>query len=151
VLNGLCADEEMRVSPIKLVQSDTSHDKEWRQANQWAKLVATVNFLDVRLINFPILTVVSAALAYGDDRLLQSFKNAHYGDYREKLATLSPELIPIAESKQVRWEETLAQRRLQTQNAIVSLERSNLYTLLQGRSAEQQKGGNTVSIQSLIQ
>lgn len=84
VIDGLVHDNKMRLSPTKLVPSnaDTSFFKAWQQSPQWARLVATINFLDVWLINFPIISTVKAALVYGDERLLQSFKDARLEDYR---------------------------------------------------------------------
>jgi len=64
LLDGLCHDEKLKVSPTKLIppDSNTSFAKSWRKSPQWARLVATIDFLDVRLINLPIITVVTAAL-----------------------------------------------------------------------------------------
>jgi len=63
----------MSRSAVKLLslESDTSLAKHWRQPAQWAKPVSTLNLLDMRLINQPIITVVNAALTSGDEKLLQ--------------------------------------------------------------------------------
>ncbi len=146
VIDGLCQDEKLKVSPTKLIppNSDTPLLKDWLQPAKWTKLVATRNYLDIRLINFPIITVVTSALVYGDEDLLQSFKDARLNDYREQI----PEEMRIGS---VDWEQPLAKRRLQVQNAIDSMERSNLFRLLKGMSAEPQKGGKPESALGLAQ
>lgn len=146
VIDGLVQDEKFRVSPAKLIPptSDTPTSKHWRQSPQWARLVASVNFLDVRLINLPITSVVAAALAYGDDELIETFKQAHIDDYRQHI----PEYIQTSD---VNWGDTLVKRRLQAQNARDSIGRSNLALLLKGMSAEQQRGGNLESVLPLAQ
>ena len=79
----------MSRSATKLIspESDPSFAKHWRQPARWAKLVATINLLDMRLINLPIITVVNAALTYGDKNLLQSFKKARLQDYKDEILT----------------------------------------------------------------
>ncbi len=148
VIDGLVHDNKMRLSPTKLVPSnaDTSFFKAWRQSPQWARLVATINFLDVRLMNFPIISTVTAALVYGDERLLQSFKNARLEDYREVI----PAEMQIGISKEA-WKQPLAARKLQPQNARDSLARTNLFLLLREMPAEEQKGGNLESVNVLAQ
>jgi hypothetical protein len=146
VIDGLCQDEMLRVSPTKLIPPDTntSFAKFWRQSPNWEKLVATIDFLDVRLINLPIITVVTAALTYGRDELLESFKNTKLKAYKEEIL----KKIPDATAE---WDQPLAERRLQEKNARDSLGRSNLFLLLRGNPAEQQKGGNSESIKVLAQ
>lgn len=148
VIDGLVQDNGLRVSPTKLVpaNSDTSFSKNWRQSPQWARLVATINFLDVRLINFPIISAVTAALVYGDDSLLQSFKKTRLKEYKEAI----PEEMRIGVSEET-WEQSLAARKLQPQNARDSLARSNLFLLLRSMAAEEQKGGNLESVNVLAQ
>ena len=142
VLDGLCQDEKLRVSPAKLIPPDldTSLAKQWRAPAQWAKMVATINFLDVRLVNLPIISVVTAALAYCDEDLLKAFKTARVSDYRKQISEAA---IPVPDSFD--WNQHLVERRLQAQNARESLERSNLFRLLRGTPAEPQKGGNPES------
>ncbi len=148
VIDGLVQDNKMRLSPTKLVPSnaDTSFFKSWRQSPQWARLVATINFLDVRLMNFPIISAVTAALVYGDEQLLQSFKKAHLRDYRDAI----PAAMQVGISEET-WGQQLAARKLQPQNARDSLARSNLFLLLRGMPAEEQKGGNLESVNVLAQ
>jgi hypothetical protein len=146
VIDGLCQDEKLRISAAKLIspESDTSLAKHWRQPAQWARLVASINLLDIRLINLPIITVVTAALTYGDERLLQSFKKARLEDYKDEILKEMPGVV-------VDWNQPLAERRLQVQNARDSLERSNLFFLLRGTPAEPQKGGKSESVNVLAQ
>lgn len=146
VIDGLCHDEKLRASPTKLIpiDSNTSFAKSWRQSPQWERLVTTIDYLDVRLINFPIISVVTAALAYGDDKLLESFKNTKLKVYKEEIL----KKIPDADAD---WEKPLAERRLQERIVRDSLGKSNLYLLLRGMSAEQQKGGNSESAKVLAQ
>lgn len=146
IIDGLCHDEKLRVSPTKLIPPDTntSFAKNWRQSPQWEKLVATIDFLDVRLINLPIITVVTAALTYGNDELLESFKNTQIKAYKD-------EIIKKISDATTDWNQSLAERRLQEKNAKDSIGRSNLFFLLRGMPAEQQKGGNSESIKVLAQ
>lgn len=142
IIDGLCQDEKLRVSAPKLItpESDTSLAQHWKQPTQWAKLVATINLLDVRLINLPIITVVTAALTYGDESLLQSFKTTPLEKYRsEILEGLFPTLEEMP-ATDIDWSQPLAERRLQIKNARESLERTNLFLLLRGTPAEPQKG-----------
>ncbi len=146
VIDGLCHDEKLRVSPNKLISPDidTSTAKFWRESSQWAKLVTTINFLDIRLINFPITTAVAAVLAYGNEKLLESFKKATIGDYKDS--------IPIEMlTEEIKLDQPLVERRLQTQNAIGSLERSNLFFLLRNMPAIPQKGRNSEETKALAQ
>ncbi len=135
VLDGLCHDEKLRVSPTKLIppDSNTSFAKSWRKSPQWARLVATVDYLDIRLINMPIITAVTAALTYGKDELIQSFKDTRLKDYKDEILKEMPGI-------EIDWEQRLAERRLQVQNARDSIGRTNLFFLLRGMPAEQQKG-----------
>lgn len=136
VIDGLVQDEKLKVSPPKLItnSSDTLLATSWKQGSQWNKLVNTVNFLDVRLINMPIITTVAAALAYGDDLLLHSFKETPLSNYRDYITT---EMGTTTAD----WNKSLSKRRLQSKNAIESLERTNLFRLLRGLPAEEQRGG----------
>lgn len=146
IIQGLVLDDSLRISPVKLVppSSDAQLFKHWRKGNKWAQLVNAINFLDLRVINLPITTVVSAALAYGDPHLLQSFKDATLGDYREQ--------IPVEmKTEEVEWNRQLSLRRLQAMNARDSMEGSNLYRLLRGMPAEPLKGGNAESVLTLAQ
>lgn len=146
VLDGLVQDEKLRVSPAKLIppNSDTPTSKHWRQSPQWPRLVASINYLDVRLLNMPITAVVTAALAYADEKLLDSFKHARLADYRQQIPT-------DWSTEQINWDEPLVMRRLQAQNARESIGRSNLALLLKGIPAEQQRGGKLESAQLLAQ
>jgi len=146
VINGLVQDEKFKVSPAKLVppDSDTPYSKNWRQSLQWTKLVATINFLDIRLINFPIIAAVTAALTYGDDDLLQSFKKARIRDYKEDI----PDEMKVGN---IPWDKSLAARKLSPQHARDSLGGTNLFSMLRGMSAQQQKGGNLESVNILAQ
>lgn len=149
VLDGLCHDEKLRVSPAKLVAPDaqTSQAKHWRQGATWARLVATINFLDVRVINLPITTVVAAALAHGNQALLNSFKETRFESFRAQLeAEVSTEKL-----RDFDWSQPLVDRRLGSQNARDSLERTNLWLLLRSLPAGPQKGGKTESINVLAQ
>lgn len=144
ILNGLVQDESFKVSPVKLVapSSDSTFATHWRKGKQWEKLVTTVNFLDIRLINLPITTVVTAALAYGDNNLIESFKRTTLEVYKDQ--------IPEEMQPQVTdWKQSLYNRRLQIQNARDSMESTNLFRLLRGMPAEQMKGGNRESPQAL--
>ena len=136
LVDGLCHDESFKVSPTKLIPqtSDTSTAKDWRSSTRWSKLIATVNFLDVRLINFPIITAVTAALTYGDDELIKSFKQTKFSKYRSEMEK------ELQVESDFDWEKPLAERRQQVQNARSSLERTNLFRLLQGTPAEKTKG-----------
>jgi len=147
-IRGLTTDDKLKVSPQNIVPSpDTSDGILWQK--QWAKLVAAVNFLDVRLINFSITNLVTAVLAYGDEDILDSFKNARLKDYKDAIA---PEIIYAEEvNKSIQWDSPLASRRLQKQNAQDSIKRSNLFNLLLSKSSDGQKGGNTESILSIAQ
>lgn len=84
VLDSLVQDEMFRVAPYKLVapDSDTTLMRKWKEPTQWAKFIASLNFLDVRFINFPIITLVTAALTYGDEKLLETFKRTKISAYR---------------------------------------------------------------------
>jgi|GEM_PF-2676109 len=146
IIDGLCHDEKLSASATKLIPPDanTSFAKSWRQSPQWEKLVATIDYLDVRLINFPIITVVTAALAYGDDKLLESFKNTKLKVYKDEILKKMPGAIAD-------WEQPLAERRLQEKNAKDSLGRTNLFLLLRGMPAEPQKGGSSESVKVLAQ
>lgn len=148
VIDGFVQDNKMRLSPTKLVPSnaDTSFFKSWRQSPQWARLVATINFLDVRLINFPIISAVTAALVYGDEQLLQSFKKARLRDYKDMI----PAEMQLGISKQD-WGLPLVARKQTPQNARDSLARTNLFLLLRGMPAEEQKGGKLESVNMLAQ
>lgn len=148
VLDGLVQDERLRVSPTKLVpqNADTSKAKAWRESSQWAKLIATIDFLDVRLINFPIITLVTSALVYGRENLLKSFKETSYEQYKDEIIRHLPDAKDWDQ-----WSQSLASRRLQPQNARDSLERTNLFLLLRGMHAEQKRGGLSESINVLAQ
>ena len=146
VIDGLVQDEKLKASPNKLVPHSTDNTLAafWRQGKEWEKLVATINFLDIRLVNLPITTVVTAALVYGDESLLQSFKDAQLNDYRESI----PDEMRVQVSD---WSQQLSARRLQTKNARDSMERANLFRLLRGMPAEPQKGGVPESPKLLAQ
>ncbi|MFN8476142.1 MAG: hypothetical protein U0822_28490 [Anaerolineae bacterium] len=140
VVKGLCQDDELRLAPTRLFAPGNEADlaTHWKKEAEWAKLVAAINFLDVRLINFPITTVVTAALAYGTDKLIDSFKTATLEAYKPRIARDMP-------GADVDWSQPLAERKLQTQNARESMERTNLFRLLRNMAAEPQKGGNAES------
>jgi hypothetical protein len=136
VLDGLVQDENLKVSPPKLItnSSDSTLAKSWKHGSQWNRLVNTANFLDVRLINMPTITTVTAALAFCDDQLLQSFKSTKLSEYHE---LITGELGAL----DIDWDQQLAERRLQAKTAMESLERTNLFRLLRGLPAEEQRGG----------
>ncbi|HEY0739298.1 MAG TPA: hypothetical protein VGD69_30530 [Herpetosiphonaceae bacterium] len=146
VLDGLVQDEKLRVSPPKLItnSADTTLAAHWRQGKQWNKLVNATNFLDVRLINMPIITTVTAALTYGSDKLLESFKHTSLAKYRDYLTEELGQL-------NIDWDQVLSERRLQVRNANDSMERTNLFRLLRGLAAEEQRGGNTDTPKLLAQ
>lgn len=149
VLNGLCQDDQLRVSPGKLIPPDTqtSQAKNWREHKMWAKLIATVNFLDVRLVNLPITTVVAAALAHGDEHLLNTFRETPISKYKEQIIGE----VVLDKADAFDWDQMLIERKLQSMNARESMERSNLFQLLRGLAAGPQKGGKTESINVLAQ
>lgn len=146
-LDGLVQDEMFRVAPNKLVapESGTTLMRGWREPAQWAKLIASLNFLDVRLINFPIITVVTAALTYGEPEIIESFKRTTIAQYKDKIIRE----LPIPDN--FNWDISLADRRLQVQNARDSIERSNLFFLLREMPAARLKGGNIESVKVLAQ
>lgn len=138
VVDGLCQDEYLRVSPIKLIteSANTPIERNWRQPDEWAKLIAAVRFLDVRLINLSVVTLVTSALTYGDDVLINSFKQTKLKDYREEIEREFGKLdLP--------WEDALIERAQKEENARISMEGSNLYALLRGTPAESQRGSDT--------
>jgi energy-coupling factor transporter ATP-binding protein EcfA2 len=135
LIQGLAQDETLRISPIKLVppSAQTPIERDWKSPENWSKLVVALNFLDVRVINLPITTVVTSALTYADEELLRSFKSAVLSDYREQI---------VRENLDVdNWAQPLSERRLQDKNARDSLARTNLYRLLRNMPSEPQKGG----------
>lgn len=146
IIQGLVLDDSLRASSVKLVppSSDAQLFKHWRTGIRWAQLLNAVNYLDLRLVNLPITTVVSAALAYGDDDLLQSFKDTSLEDYRSRI----PDDM---KTEEIDWTRRLSSRRLQAMNARDSMEGSNLARLLRGMPAEQLKGGNAESVLTLAQ
>jgi len=154
VMDSLSKDDKLRASPTKLIplNSPTSFSKSWREHPQWAKFVATINYLDIRLINFPISTLVTAAMTYCDDKLLQSFKETYYRDYRDKVPQEMLFLSEKSDKEQEKfdWNQPLVERRLQVQNARDSIAKTNLFFLLRGMPAEQQKGGRPESLNSYI-
>lgn len=157
VVDGLCKDDKLQASPTKLIplNSSTTFSKNWREHPQWARFVSTINYLDVRLINFPISTLVTAAMTYCDDDLLQSFKETRYVDYRD---SVPKEMLFLAEEteetdkgkEKFDWNQPLVERRLQVQNARDSIAKTNLFFLLRGMPAEQQRGGKPESLSSYI-
>lgn len=146
IVDGLCHDEKLRPSANKLIspEIDTSTAKYWREPSQWAKLVTTLNFLDIRLINFSITAVVSAVLAYGDADVVDSFKKAKIEDYKDDI----PEEMLTGD---VKLDLELVERRLQVQNVRASLEKSNLFYLLRGVPAVPSRGGNQEQTRTLAQ
>jgi hypothetical protein len=138
VVDGLCADEYLRVSPIKLIpeSANTPIERNWRQPEEWAKLIAAVRFLDVRLVNLSVVTLVTSALTYGDDNLINSFKQARLKDYRQEIEKEFGKLdLP--------WEDALIERAQKEENARISMEGSNLYALLRDTPADSQRGSDT--------
>ena len=138
VVDGLCQDEHLRVSPIKLIPESTNTpiERNWCRPEEWAKLIAAVRFLDVRLINLSVVTLVTSALTYGDDELINSFKQTKLKDYREEIEREFGKLdLP--------WEDALIERAQKEENARISMEGSNLYALLRGIPAESQRGSDT--------
>jgi hypothetical protein len=146
VLDGLCHDEKLHPSANKIIspEVDTSTAKFWREPAQWAKLVTTINFLDIRLINFSITAVVSAVLAYGDPETIESFKRAKIEDYK---VDIPEEML----ANDVKLDQTLLERRFQVQNVRSSLEKSNLFYLLRGMPAVPSRGGNQEQLRTLAQ
>lgn len=148
MINGLASDSRLIPLPNKLVP-DTSEDsevKEWRQPSNWTNLLATLNFLDVRIINFPIITAVTSALAYGKNTLLDSFKSTAFETYKDEI-----EKAGFTLEEDIQWDELLADRRQQKQNAISSVERTNLFLLLKGMPASGQKGFRPEAIKEYAQ
>lgn len=138
VVDGLCADEYLRVSPIKLIpeSANTPIERTWRQPEEWAKLIAAVRFLDVRLVNLSVVTLVTAALTYGDDNLINSFKQTRLKNYRQEIEKEFGKLdLP--------WEDALIERAQKEENARISMEGSNLYALLRDTPADSQRGSDT--------
>ncbi len=139
LVDGLCKDEKLHAAPLKLVtpESETSSSKHWRTPDEWTKLILTLNRLDVRLINLPIVTVVVAALASNNSELLRSFKSMTLRKYRDELLREFPQL---AQEDDKWWDAVLSRRKEQKQNARLSLERTNLYSLLKGSPARGRTG-----------
>jgi len=139
LVDGLCKDEKLHAAPLKLVtpESETSSSKHWRKPDEWTKLILTLNRLDVRLINLPIVTVVVAALASNNSELLRSFKSTTLRKYRDELLREFPQL---AQEDDKWWDTVLSRRKEQKQNARLSLERTNLYSLLKGSPARGRTG-----------
>lgn len=139
LIDSLCMDEKLHVAPLKIVapESETSSNKNWRQPEEWLKLVSTLKHLDVRLINVPIVTVVAAALASNNNELLKSFKTTPLEKYQSELLREFPQL---AQEEPNWWESPLTERKEQIQNARLSLERTNLYSLLRGSPAKGKSG-----------
>lgn len=137
VVDGLCQDEYLRVSPTKLIpeSSNTPIERNWRQPDEWAKLIAAVRFLDVRLINLSVVTLVTSALTYGDDVLINSFKQTKLEDYREEIEREFGKL-------KLSWSDALIERAQKEENARFSMEGSNLYSLLRGIPADSQRGSD---------
>jgi hypothetical protein len=146
VVDGLCQDEKLRPLPNKLVSPEigTSTAKYWREPAQWAKLVTTINFLDIRLINFSITAAVSAVLAYGEQELINSFKSVKIEDYKEEMPA---EML----EGDVKFDQSLLDRRLQIQNVRDSLEKSNLFFLLRNIPAIPSKGAIQEQARTLAQ
>jgi hypothetical protein len=138
VVDRLCQDEYLVVSPIKLIpeSSNTPIERNWRQPEEWAKLVAAIRFLDIRLVNLSVVTLVTATLTYGDDELINSFKKAKLEDYRTEIEREFGKLdLP--------WQDPLIERAQKEENARISMEGSNLYALLRGTPADSQRGSDT--------
>lgn len=138
VVDGLCQDEFLRMSPIKLIpeSANTPIERNWRQPDEWAKLIAAVRFLDIRLINLSVVTLVTAALTYGDDKLIHSFKDTKLKEYRSEIERDLGKL-------ELPWEDSLIERAQKEENARISMEGSNLYSLLRGTPASSQRGSDT--------
>lgn len=151
IVDGLVQDEMFKVSPAKLIPPNSSalFSKDWRKSPNWARIVAAIHFLDVRIINFSITTLVTAALTYGDERLLRSFKDARLRDYENEI----PEEMKVRHKNEppIDWSQPLIERKQQPHNARESIGRSNLFALLRGLPAEPQKGGKSESITNLAQ
>lgn len=141
-IKGLVHDNEtLKVSPTKLVSSsDAALSKHWKEPQQWVKFVPTINFLDIRLINIPIRTVVTAALVYGNDELLDSFKNTKFSKYKDEIMKRLP-----GECDDFDWEQPLAERRQKEENVRNSIAGTNLFYLLRKMPAQAQKGGKSES------
>jgi hypothetical protein len=138
IVDGMCQDEYLKVSPIKLIpeSANTPIERNWRQPDEWAKLIAAVRFLDVRLINLSVVTLVTSALTYGNDALITSFKQAKLEDYREEIEREFGKL-------ELTWTDSLIERAQKEENARISMEGSNLYSLLRGTPADSQRGSDT--------
>lgn len=147
VIDGLCHDEKLRLSPSKLLspEIDTTTAKQWREPNRWARLVTTVNFLDIRLINFSITSTVACVLAYGDDDYIESFKRKTFRDYENQIPR---EILALSSTD---LDTPLLDRRQKIQNARLSLENSNLYFLLRDVPALQARGGQSEQVRTLVQ
>lgn len=145
---GLVKDNDLSVSPHKVINSGTENaqTRKWKDTGrEWAKFLAAIAFLDVRVINFPISTVVAAALAHGDDELLDSFKQTKLIEYKEKITKHYTKVDDL------NWDEPLVSRQLTKENARKSLKGTNLYALLRQVNAEPRKGGNSEHPRSLAQ
>lgn len=145
VIDGLCHDEKLRLSPTKLLPPDisTSTAKQWREASRWARLVTTINVLDVRLINFSITSTVACVLAYGDGTYIESFKSKTIQDYADSMPS---EVLLNAQLN-----TPLLERRQKTQNARLSVEQSNLFLLLRDMPALGARGGQSEQAKTLAQ
>ncbi len=168
-IDALVKDEDLVVAPDKLIRlaaQDNAHSREYSQENEWAKLLTAINFLDIRLINLSIVTIITAALTYGDPGLIESFARAKLKDYEKqipeemwirdkKIAASRRKTIQTDESNEddtiFDLDEPLNRRRRQVKNTLDSLQSSNLYNLLRGMPAQPQRGGNKESSKQLAQ
>ncbi|BAQ59713.1 hypothetical protein GM3708_118 [Geminocystis sp. NIES-3708] len=136
IIKGLVQDNEnLKASPTKLVSSEDALSKHWKQDQEWIKFVPALNFLDIRLINMPIITVVTAALVYGDDKLLESFRKTKFSAYKDVIMKKLP-----GECNSFDWNQPLAERRQKEENVRNSIAGTNLFYLLRGMSAKKRSG-----------
>jgi hypothetical protein len=146
IIKGLVQDNDtLKASPTKLVNSDAALSKYWKEDEQWVKFVPAVNFLDIRLINIPMIAVVNAALLYGEEKLLDSFKNTTFAQYKDTITKKLP-----GECDDFVWDQPLAERRQKEQNVRNSIANTNLFALLRGMQATP-KCGNLESPRVLCQ
>ena len=95
----------------------------------------SINFLDIRLINIPIIAVVRAALVYGDDKLLKSFKETNLSKYKDIIIKKLP-----GECDDIEWDKPLAERRQKDEIVKDTIAKTNLFSLLKGMGTNQKRG-----------
>jgi hypothetical protein len=164
-VDAMVLNKDFRVSPEKLISSvqDNAQTRKFDNEIAWPKLLHTLNFLDIRVVNLPIVTMINAALAFGDEELLNSFKTTPLREYRKDI----PEEMWRRDEKIERknkapsgdddfddvfdWDEPLNKRRRQSDNVRDSLRSSNLFFLLRNMPGQGQKGGNKETSKQLAQ